>query len=83
MFEQSTASVSIPLLVALVFWLAVIFCSFGLLAPRNTTVVATLFLCAISVSAAVFLILEMYTPYGGLIQISNAPLHSALEHLGK
>ena len=27
-FEQSTASVSIPLLVALVFWLAVIFCSF-------------------------------------------------------
>jgi len=83
MLEQATASVSVPLLVALVFWLAVIFCSFGLLAPRNLTVVTTLFLCALSVSAAIFLVLEMYTPYGGLVQISSAPLRNALEHLGK
>jgi hypothetical protein len=83
MLEQATNSVSIPLLVALVFWLAVIFCSFGLFAPRNLTVVATLAVCAISVSAAIFLILEMYTPFGGLLPISDAPLRSALEHLGK
>jgi len=83
MLEQATNSVSIPLVVALVFWLAVIFCSFGLFAPRNLTVVATLAVCAISVSAAIFLILEMYTPFGGLLPISDAPLRSALEHLGK
>src|SRR6266550_2017815 len=32
MFEQGSSSVSVPLLAALIFWLAVIFCSFGLLA---------------------------------------------------
>jgi hypothetical protein len=32
-----------------------IFASFGLFAPRNATVVATLFLCALSVGGALFL----------------------------
>src|SRR5205807_2484410 len=47
MFEQGSSSVSVPLLAALIFWLAVIFCSFGLLARRNATVVATLCLWAL------------------------------------
>ena len=45
--------------------------------------IVTLFLCALSVSGAIFLILEMYTPYQGLIQISSAPLRDALAHLGQ
>jgi hypothetical protein len=83
MFEQGTDSISLPLLAVLVFWLAIVFTSFGLFAPTNPTVIATLFLCALSVSAAIFLILEMYTPFEGLIQISNAPLRNALAHLGQ
>jgi len=83
MFEQGATSVSLPLLVALVFWLAVIFCSFGLLAPRNATVVATLCISALSVSVAIFLVLELFDPFGGVVQISSAPLRSALAHLGK
>jgi hypothetical protein len=83
MFEQGSSSVSVPLLVVLVFWLAIVFASFGLFAPTNATVIATLFLCAISVSGAIFLILEMYTPFQGLMQISSAPLRNALEHLGQ
>lgn len=83
MYEQSTTSVSIPLLVVLVFWLTVIFISFGLFAPPNATVVASLFISALSVSGAIFLILEMYTPYSGLIQISSAPLRAVLAHLGQ
>jgi hypothetical protein len=65
MLEQGATSVSLPLLVALVFWLAIIFCSFGLLAPRNATVVATLFISALSVSVAIFLVLELFDPFGG------------------
>jgi hypothetical protein len=61
----------------------VIFLSFGLFAPRNATVVATLFLCALSVSGAIFLIMELDRPFGGLIQISSAPLHNAIENIGK
>jgi 4-amino-4-deoxy-L-arabinose transferase-like glycosyltransferase len=83
MLEQGSSSVSKPLLVMLVFWLAIVFASFGLFAPRNTTVIATLFLCALSVSGAVFLIITMYTPFQGLMRISSAPLRNALMHLGQ
>ena len=83
MFEQGSTSISLPLLAVLVFWLAIVFTSFGLFAPTNPTVIATLFFCALSVSAAIFLILEMYTPFEGLIQISSAPLRNALAHLGQ
>jgi hypothetical protein len=82
MYEQRITSVSIPLLVVLIFWLTIIFVSFGLFAPPNVMVIASFFVSAMSVSGAIFLILEMYTPYGGLIQISTAPLRAALAHLG-
>ncbi len=81
-YEQRIASVSIPLLAVLIFWLTIIFISFGLFAPPNAMVVASFFVSALSVSGAILLILEMYTPYGGLIQISSAPLRAALAHLG-
>jgi len=83
MFEQAGSFVSMPLLAVLVFWLATIFGSFGLFAPRNATAIATLFVCALSVSGAVFLILEMYSPFAGLMQISSAPLRNAFAHLGQ
>ena len=81
MIEQESSSVSLPLLVLLVFWLAIIFASFGLFAPPNATVISTLFLCALSVSAAIYFIIETYTPVQGLMQISSAPLRNALAHL--
>jgi hypothetical protein len=52
-----------PLLGILVFWLTVNFISFGLFAPRNTTVIGTLFLCALAVAGAIFLIHELYQPF--------------------
>lgn len=83
MFEQRTGSVSLPLLVVLIAWLTLIAGSFGLFAPANGTVVATLGLSALSVSLAIFLILEMYAPYGGMIRVSDAPLRAAVAQLGR
>jgi hypothetical protein len=83
MYEQATTSVSMPLVVVLVLWLTVIFISFGLFAPFNGTVIASLFVSALAVSGAIFLILEMYEPYDGLIAISSAPLRAALAQLGQ
>ncbi len=80
---QRTNSVSVSMLVVLIFWLTIIFISFGLYAPRNPTVVVSLLVSAISVSGAIFLILEMYSPYAGLIHVSTAPLRAALTHLGQ
>ncbi len=82
MYEQGTAPVSTPLLVVLVVWLTVIFVTFGIFAPPNATVLTSLCVSALSVSGAIFLILEMYSPYSGLIQVSSAPLRAALAQLG-
>jgi uncharacterized membrane protein len=83
MYEQQTITVSRPLVVVMIFWLTIIFVSWGLFAPPNRTVFATLFAAAVSVSGAIFLILEMYNPYGGVIRKSSAPLRAALAHLGQ
>jgi hypothetical protein len=81
--EQSGGSIPMPFLVLLTFWVTVIFVSFGLFAPSNSTVIVTLFVCALSVSGAIFLILELDQPFEGLIQISSAPLRTVLAHLGQ
>jgi succinate-acetate transporter protein len=57
--------------------------SFGLFAPRNATVVTALFIAGLSVSGAILLIVDMYMPFGGLIQISSAPLRDTLTQLGQ
>ena len=76
------SSVPVLFLEVVVFWLTLIFGSFGLLAPRNATVVAILFLCALSVAGSLFLILEMDQPFDGLMKVSSAPLRYALAQLG-
>ena len=83
LFAQSGSSVSRPFLVIVVFWLTVLFVSFGLFAPRNATATVTLLLAAISVAGALFLILDLDRPFSGLMQISSVPLRNALAVLGK
>jgi hypothetical protein len=83
MYEQGTNSISVPMLVILIFWLVAIFTSFGLFAPRNATVITALFVAGGAVSGAIFLILEMYAPFGGLIKLSSTPLRTALTQLGQ
>jgi len=83
LIEQAQTEPPVPFIVVLLFWLTMLFTTFGLFAPRNGTVLTVLFVCACSVSAAVFLILELNRPLTGLIKVSNAPLLKALEHLGR
>jgi hypothetical protein len=83
MVEQHGSSVSTPLLIVVVFWLTINFISFGLFAHPNATVATALFVSALSVAGAIFLILEMDHPFQGLIQISDAPLQRTLGQLGK
>ena len=83
LFEQAGTSISTPLLVIVVCWLAILFFSFGLFGPSNPTAIAALLVAALSVSAAIFLILELDRPFGGLIRISNQPVFNALSQLGR
>jgi hypothetical protein len=81
--EQRGTSIPTPFLAVLVFWLAMLFGSFGLFAKPNATIIVTLLVCALSVSGAIFLVLEMDQPFTGMIQISSAPLRDALAHLDR
>jgi Na+/H+ antiporter NhaC len=81
--EQAQSVLPVPLLVVLLFWLTMLHISFGLFAARNATVIIVLLISALSVSAAIFIILEMNHPLRGMIKVSSAPIRKALEHLGQ
>ncbi len=81
--EEGYTSVSPPLIIVVIFSLAITFISFALHAPPNWTLVVTFLLAALSVSGVLFLILEMYTPFRGTIQISSDPMRAALTYLGQ
>jgi len=65
----------------LVFWLALLFASFGLFAPPNLTSAVTLTLCALAVAGAVAMILELEQGFGSLVHISPEPMSQALRNL--
>jgi hypothetical protein len=81
MFTQSHDSIPAPFLAILIFWLTIIYASFGLFVRANPIVIVTFFVGALSVSASIFLILEMDQPLTGLLQISSEPLRHALAPL--
>jgi hypothetical protein len=81
--EQQESALPTPFLVVVVFWLSVLFLSFGLFAPPNPAVVVTLLVCALSVGGAMFLIVDLDDPFGGLIQISSHSLRNALSQISQ
>jgi hypothetical protein len=76
------SSLSFPLLLVVVTWLTAIFISFGLFAPHNHAVFATLIVCAMAVSAAIFIIMALYSPFSGVMKISPFPMRDALSRMG-
>lgn len=76
--EQSQNKLPTTFLIVLTFWLIVLFGNLSLLAPRNLTAVVSLFICAISMAGAIFIILELNQPLEGTIKVSSAPLAKAL-----
>ncbi|MDX8480503.1 hypothetical protein RFN28_18845 [Mesorhizobium sp. VK24D] len=79
--EQSDGNIPEPLMTLLVAWLMLIFASFGFRAPRNATVVGTFLISGALAAAAIYLIMDMDTPFSGPIQVSPAPLQRALAEL--
>ena len=77
-FTQSEDAIPLPFFVVLVFWLMVIFASFSLFAEPGPVVIASTLLFALSVSSALFLIVDLSHPFQGLMQISNHHLHMVL-----
>jgi hypothetical protein len=83
LIEQTGSSISLPFYVVLVFWLAVVFGSFGLNAPRNALSYTTIGLGGLSIASAIFVILELDTPFGGLFTVSSQPMRDALVYMSR
>jgi hypothetical protein len=79
LLEQRAPSIPKALLIGVFCWLVVIFLSFGLLTPTNVTTTLALSAAAVSVASAVFLIMELDQPLGGIIRIPCDPLSNALD----
>lgn len=81
LIDQREPSVRPAVLVILVIWIALIFVGFGLNAPRNGTVIAAFAVCSLAIGGAIFLVLELDSPFGGIIRISNRSIATALVHM--
>jgi hypothetical protein len=80
---EGSRAIPLPFLMILLLWLTLTFTSFGLFAPNNPTVIAVLFVCSLSIGSALFLVLEMDSPFEGLLKVSAAPMRYALSHLNQ
>lgn len=84
LWENPGTTVPLEFLFVLIFWLALIFASFGLFAPVNATVVTSFFVSALAVTAAVLMLLELGDPmHHGLFHVSSEPLGRALLEIGR
>jgi hypothetical protein len=81
LYEQAGGRMPSLFLVVLVAWLFVLFVSFSLFSPMNPTALGAIVIIALSASAAIFLILEMYHPFSSVIRIDSEPLRQSLAPL--
>jgi len=81
--EQTGHNIPTPFLVLLIFWLAVVFASFGLFAPRNATAIGALFLCSMAVAGGIALIEDMTDPRSGLVRLPLEPMREALTEIAR
>jgi hypothetical protein len=80
---QHAGTISTPLLAVLVSWLCVIFFGWGLFAPRHALMMSALFTFATCATLAIFLVLELDSPFEGWIRVSDAQMRMALVQLGR
>jgi hypothetical protein len=76
---QNVLGIPAPVLLVVLFWLCLLFMSFGVFAPSNATVTVVLFLCAVAVAGAIQTILDLSRPFEGVVRVSVEPLRHALD----
>jgi hypothetical protein len=82
-FNQVNNDLPVPIVLVASSWLVTLFLAFGLLARFNAVVVIALIIGAASVGGAMFLVLELNRPFGGIMQISDDSMRAALRLMGR
>ena len=81
--EHRKGSIPTPLIVVLAGWLTVIFGIFGFSAPRNWSMCVVFVLCSLSATTAVYIVLDLDTPFQGMVNVSKTPMLDALRFIGR
>jgi hypothetical protein len=75
--------VSYPLILIVVGWATILFCGFGLMSKGHIMSVVAVFIGACAAASAVYMILDLSSPYSGVFRASSAPLEQVLAVMGK
>ena len=78
---EAHSIVPMPFYRMMLFWLVVVFLSFGMSAPRNWVTTTYVVMVALCMAGAVFVMLELDGPLDGVIKVASAPLRDALHQL--
>jgi hypothetical protein len=81
LIEKANTALPTSFVILLIFWLTLLFGSFGLFAPSNATVIIVLQLCALAISGGVFMVLELETATKGLVRVSTDPIFNAIREI--
>jgi len=83
LLNQVNNDLPLPIILIVSFWLVTLFLAFGLVARANAVVLAALVIGAASVGGAMFLVLELNRPFGGVMQIGDGSPRAALAMMGR
>ena len=83
LIEDAGGVISVPFASVVILWLAIVFASFGLNAPRNALVCVTISIAAVSIASVIYLILDLDSPFTGVIAVSSHAMRGALAHLSR
>jgi len=78
-----SGAVSYPLVYIVVGWGVALFCGFGLMSKGNAMSFVALVFGSLAVASAMYLILDLSSPYSGLFRVSPAPLQQVLAQMGQ
>jgi len=81
LIETDDAAIPAPLFGVVDAWLVVIFLGLGVFTPPNRVTVPAVGMSAAAVSMAVFLVVEMSTPFSGFIVIPPAIMQQAIDQI--
>lgn len=79
---RAAHSIPVPFLVLLIFWLSIVFASFGLFAPANVITIAALLLCSVAVAGGIYMIEELDKPVSGFVHLPPDSMERALVEIG-
>jgi hypothetical protein len=78
-----TAPISYPLILIIVAWAVLLFCGFGLMSKGHVMSMVAVFIGACAAASAVYMILDLSSPYSGVFRACPAPLQQVLAVMGK